>query len=240
MVTVGLLYPGHSAEDDYPGARGTARRRGPASGRDHLRRRGRTPGGRPARPRPRRTTRRRRHAARRRATGRGDVGLHLGQFRLRPRGRPEPGVRCRRRARRPGVVDIDRLRRCVQGPRRAPGRRGRVLPRGRGAALRPVPVRRRRRGGLDGQPRDPHRGRGRHARARAGGRDGQGGRPPGRRGRAGPGHRDAHAGDHRRVGGGRRQAGAHRQPGDRLEGAAAARTGTWPAGLGHARSGDRQ
>ena len=174
MVTVGLLYPGHSAETT-PGARGQARRVGEAASGHHLGRRGRAPGRRAARSRPRRSGSPRVPPSSRPPTGRGDVGLHVGQFRVRAgrRAHQASGVARRRRTR---LVHLDRIRRRVKqlGIRRVAV-----------AASYPEDVAQhfvrfltggRRRGGVDGQPRHHHRRRGRHARAGAG--RGDGGGPP--------------------------------------------------------------
>ena len=121
-----------------PGAGGAARRRDPAAGGDHLGRRGRAPGRRAARPRQRRAAGRRGAGALAGAqAGRGDVGLHVGQLRVRlptaPASRwraiePALGVP----ASSTSIAFVEALR----APRDPPGRGRGVVPSGRGRPLR--------------------------------------------------------------------------------------------------------
>ena len=136
MVTVGLLYPGHSAEDDFPAleARIDGAVRLPvvitsvdedAHEVDALLDLG--------------SDERLAEGAARLADEKPDAVMWActsGSFVFGPRRRQGPGVRGRDRGGCSGVVDLDRVRRRASTPRHPPSRGRRVLPRRRGPAFR--------------------------------------------------------------------------------------------------------
>ena len=132
------------------------------------------------------------------------------------------------------VLHLAGLRRGLPGPLDRARERGRVLSPRRGRTLRHLPGPRRHRRHGSGQPRHHHRSRGRHPRLRAGrGHRHRGRGVRGRRGRPHPGHGDAHPAVDRQAGGRRGAARAHRQPGHGVAGDQAPRRRPALRSVGH-------
>ena len=197
-TTVGFLYPGYSAEDDYPAMERllAASGRGVAAGRAHADARGRPPGRRAARHRRRRRARRGRPVSCGGGRRRGGVGVHAaGASCSAGTGRARRSTACPRGRRGAGVEHVLRVRR----------RRARTWAYAGWPSARPTP-----RTWPSGSSRSSARPASRcvslscqgivtaaevgtlRPRRGAGVRRGQ--RPPGRRGRAAARHRAAHGG----------------------------------------------